>query len=171
MKYLTFLLLLALSTPLIYSQEFSREFGNISKSEIELSQYSSDKSVESVVLYDIGKSYDIEAYTYNYENGQLNKTKLNTSNCHNEKINEYWVVKKFAMPNVKAGSIVEYKYKINSEYKFNLKDWEFQWKIPVVYSEYQVNMIPFYEYSYLLQGANKFDSQTTGTGSVFRRFV
>lgn len=106
----------------------------------------------------------------NYENGQLNKTKLNTSNCHNEKINEYWVVKKFAMPNVKEGSIVEYKYKINSEYKFNLKDWEFQWKIPVVYSEYQVNMIPFYEYSYLLQGANKFDSQTTGTGSDFRRF-
>lgn len=62
MKYLTFLLLLALSTPLIYSQEFSREFGNISKSEIELSQYSSDKSAEAVVLYDIGKSYFVRRY-------------------------------------------------------------------------------------------------------------
>jgi len=217
MKYLTFLLVLTLGFPaILMSQEFSREFGNIGKAEINLSQCSSDESAEAVVLFDIGKSYfvrrndsydvvferttrikifseaglewaeieiplyqedniyektyDIEAYTYNYENGILHKTKLNTSNCHTEKINEYWVVKKFAMPNVKEGSIIEYKYKVNSEYKFNLKDWEFQWRIPVLYSEYQVNMIPFYEYTYLLQGANKFDSQTTSKGSGPRQF-
>jgi len=105
--------------------------------------------------------YDIEGCTYNFEDGRLNKTGLNPSNCHDEKINEYWNVKKFAMPNVKEGSIIEYKYKIRSQYTFNLRDWEFQWKIPTVYSEYEVKMIPFYEYSWLLQGANGFDSQTS----------
>lgn len=103
--------------------------------------------------------YDIEAYSYNYENGRINKTPFIVSNTYDEKVNNYWNIKKFAIPNVKEGTIIEYKYKINSQYKFNLRDWEFQWKIPVVYSEYELKMIPFYEYSLLLQGANRFDSQ------------
>lgn len=107
------------------------------------------------------KVYDIEAYSYNYENALINKTPFNVANTFDEKINNYWNVKKFAIPNVKEGTIIEYKYKINSQYKFNLRDWDFQWRIPIVYSEYEVKMIPFYEYSWLLQGANKFDSQTS----------
>lgn len=100
---------------------------------------------------------NIEAASYNFENGLLNKTAFNISNAFDEKLNNYWTVKKFAIPNVKPGSIIEYKYKIKSQYKFNLRDWEFQWKIPVIYSEYEVRMIPFYEYSWLLQGTDKFD--------------
>lgn len=107
------------------------------------------------------KVYDIEAYSYNYENGIINKTPFNPSNTFDEKISNSWIMKKFAIPNVKEGTIIEYKYKIKSQYLFNLRDWNFQWKIPVVYSEYEVKMIPFYEYSWLLQGANKFDSQTS----------
>jgi transglutaminase-like putative cysteine protease len=101
--------------------------------------------------------HDIEAYTYNFENGQLSKTKLNTTEAFDEKVTDYYKVKKFALPDVKEGSIIEYKYKVSSPYKFNLQDWNFQWKIPVTYSEYEVKMIPFYEYTYLLQGASKFD--------------
>jgi len=104
---------------------------------------------------------DLEGNTYNFEEGQLRKTSLNISNCHNEKLNDSWLLKKFAMPDVKEGSILEYKYKIRSQYIFNLRDWEFQWKIPVIFSEYEVRMIPFYEYTFLLQGASKFDSQTS----------
>ena len=107
------------------------------------------------------KIYDLEAYTYNLEDGHIIKTALDVSNTYDEKTNDYWNVKKFALPNVKEGSIIEYRYKINSQYKFNLRDWEFQWKIPVVYSEYEVKMIPFYEYTYLLQGRTNFDSYTS----------
>jgi hypothetical protein len=46
---------------------------------------------------------------------------------------------------------------VKSPYLFNLRNWEFQNKIPVIYSEYTTRMIPFYEYSYLLQGASKFN--------------
>ena len=103
----------------------------------------------------------IEASTYNFQNGKLSKSNLDYANCHVEKINESWNQTKFAMPNVKPGSVIEYKYKIRSDYVFNLRDWEFQWKIPVLSSKYIVKMIPFYQYSWLLQKASKFDSQTS----------
>jgi transglutaminase-like putative cysteine protease len=105
--------------------------------------------------------YDLEATTYNPENGAFRMTSLNVATCHDEKVNEYWSIKKFAIPDVKPGSIIEFRYKISSQYKFNLRDWEFQSRIPIVYSEYEVKMIPFYEYVFLLQGAKKFDSQTS----------
>lgn len=107
------------------------------------------------------KVYKIEAYTYNIDGETFRKTALNTESCHDEKFNEYWNIKKFALPDVKAGSIIEYRYKIRSQYLFNLRDWEFQSRIPTIYSEYEVKMNPFYEYVWYLQGANKFDSMTS----------
>lgn len=121
--------------------------------EIEIPYYHEGQIFEEV--------YDIEATTYNPVNGVFNKTSFNTASCHDEKVNEYWTIKKFALPDVKAGSIIEYRYKIRSDYKFNLRDWKFQSKIPIVYSEFEVSMIPFYEYVFLLQGGAKFDSQTS----------
>jgi hypothetical protein len=119
----------------------------------------------SIPFYREGGIYEkvseIEAFTYNFEGGNLKKSALDLKDCHDEKINEYWYQKKFAMPAVKEGSIIEYRYKIYSQYLFNLRDWEFQWKIPVVYSQYIVKMVPFFEYSWLLQGASKFDTQKT----------
>jgi hypothetical protein len=121
--------------------------------EVEIPYYHESQLFEEV--------YDIEATTYNPVNGVFNKTSFNAANCHDEKVNEYWTIKKFALPDVKAGSIIEYRYKIRSDYKFNLRDWKFQSKIPTVYSEFEVSMIPFYEYVFLLQGGAKFDSQTS----------
>ncbi len=104
---------------------------------------------------------NVEGNTYNFENGQLKITKLDPTQSQVEKLNENWNYKKFAMPDVKVGSIIEYKYKVNSQYVFNLRDWEFQWNIPCIYSEYETRMIPFYAYTWLLQGASKFSDQST----------
>jgi transglutaminase-like putative cysteine protease len=218
MKHIFFILILVLSFQgITNAQEYSREFGILSKTEADLGSYSPDKSAEAVVLFDIGKSYferseegfvvifekatrikifsesglkwaeieipyyqeggifeqvyDIEAYTHNPIGGAFNTIKFNPANCHDEKLNESWNLRKFALPNVTSGSIIEYRYKIRSQYKFNLRDWEFQSKIPTIYSEYVVRMIPFYEYAYSLQGADKFDSMTSheysGLGGTF----
>ena len=106
------------------------------------------------------KVFDIEGTTYNWDEG-LKKTELDKTAFFDETINQYWMEKKFAMPNVKAGSIIEYRYKISSQYLFNFRDWEFQNSIPTIYSAYQTKMIPFYEYSFLLQGSNKLDIQNS----------
>jgi len=117
--------------------------------EVEIPFYHDDNIYEKVL--------DIEGYSYNFENGKLNKSTFYASNAFDDKKNEFWDIKKYAIPNVKVGSIIEFTYKINSQYTFNFRDWEFQWKIPVVYSEYETKMIPFYEYTFILQGASEFD--------------
>ncbi len=127
--------------------------GGLKWSNVEIPYYREGNIFEEV--------YDIKAFTYNIENGMIVKTPLDLSNCQVEKVNEYWNLKKFAMPAVKEGSVIEYQYKIRSQRIFNLRDWEFQWKIPVIYSKYNVKMIPFYQYTWILQGANKFDSHTS----------
>ncbi|NJK93513.1 MAG: DUF3857 domain-containing protein [Bacteroidales bacterium] len=100
---------------------------------------------------------DIEATAYNIENGVIAKSQIEPKAIYDEKVNDYWRVKKFAVPNVKEGTVIEFKYTVRSPYLFNLRDWNFQTSIPVVYSEYTTHMIPFYEYTYILQGKSKFD--------------
>jgi len=113
---------------------------------------------------------DLEAFTYNFENGALTRTPLDVTNSHDEKLNEFWKIRKFAMPNVKEGSIIEYRYKIRSQYLFNLRSWEFQSKIPVIFSKYTAKIIPFYAYTFLLEGATKFDFQKSYEDTDDRQF-
>jgi len=98
----------------------------------------------------------LEGNTYNFENGQVRCSPLDTKNTYVEKVNKNWSNKKFAMPDVKEGSVIEVRYTIRTPYFFNFRSWDFQTKIPVIYSEYTTKMIPLYTYTYILQGANKF---------------
>lgn len=124
--------------------------GGIGYANVEIPFYREDDIYEKV--------NNISAKTYEMTDGHItNITELNLSACYNEKTSENWYVKKFALPNVKPGCIIEYTYSINSQYYFNLRDWEFQWRIPVLYSEYETRMIPFYEYTYILQGRSQLD--------------
>jgi len=107
------------------------------------------------------KVIDIEATTYNLSDGRVEKIQMDRKEVFDEKINDYWVLTKFALPNVRAGSVIEFKYRVKSNYLFNLQDWEFQDRIPTVYSEYTVHMVPFYNYVYIMQGASKFDVQNS----------
>jgi len=52
-----------------------------------------------------------------------------------------------AFPEVKVGSVIEFKYKMERRTDQNLKDWFFQGKIPVRYSEYQINIPQLYHFS------------------------
>jgi len=119
--------------------------------EIEILVYAEDGRKEKIS--------SLKGVTYNLVNGKMVKTELNTDQVYDEKLNQYWDLKKFAMPNVKPGSIIEYTYLSTSKSFYNFKDWEFQWEIPVVHSEYQVKLTPFYTYKWILQGANKFYSK------------
>ncbi|HLO58061.1 MAG TPA: transglutaminase domain-containing protein [Bacteroidales bacterium] len=117
------------------------------------------------------KVFDIEGYTFNFGATGLQKTGLSNKSVYDEKVNDHWMVKKFEMPDVKEGSVIEYKYKVISPYFTNLRDWEFQRGIPTVYSEYTVGMIPFYEYCYIFQGAKKFDVFTVAPTVMKRNYA
>lgn len=101
---------------------------------------------------------EISGITYNYDGQSLEKTEFETKgNVFDEKINDRWIMKKFTLPNVKVGSIIEVKYTISSPFFFNMREWNFQKRIPVVYSSLKYRAIPYYEYIYTVTNINKFD--------------
>ncbi|CAM4336424.1 DUF3857 domain-containing protein [Flavobacterium terrigena] len=94
-----------------------------------------------------------KAITYNLVNGKIEKTKLNSDGEFKENVNKFWVSKKITMPNVKEGSIIEYKYTIKSPYFSNLQDWKFQQTIPVDYSVYETIIPEYYNYNFYNRGS------------------
>ncbi|MEM6807154.1 MAG: DUF3857 domain-containing protein, partial [Bacteroidota bacterium] len=113
----------------------------------------------------------IQAIVYNEVDGELQKSMLAHDQVFEEKVNENWKQIKFALPNARVGSIIEYQYKVNSPFMYNLPKWKFQDRIPTLYSKYTVNMIPFYEYAFIAQGLEKFDFQDKEVSRQSRKFA
>lgn len=111
--------------------------------------YTGDEGSEKII--------EIVGNTYNFENGTIRTTAFNPKESYTKKLNEHWDLKTFAIPDVSEGSVFEVKYEIRSPYIFNLRDWEFQCEIPVYYSEYTAEINPHFDYTYFVQGVNKFD--------------
>lgn len=127
----------------------------ISYGNIEIPFYSSDMGPEEVL--------DIEATVYNMDNGSLVKSDLDKKKIFEEKIDNDYYLKKFALPDVREGSVIEYKYKIKTPYFFNMRRWYFQEKIPIIHSRLNYRAIPYYEYTYIVRGTNNFDEFETHT--------
>ncbi|MDI3319560.1 DUF3857 domain-containing protein [Pinibacter soli] len=113
---------------------------------------------------------NLKAYTYNLEGGKVVETKLETNQVFKEKASKNWVVKKFTMPAVKEGSIIEVSYTVNSDFLTNLQPWEFQGKYPVLWSEYETSIPEFFKYVFLSQGYKNYDikknDQTQNTFNI-----
>ncbi len=95
----------------------------------------------------------LKAVTYNLENGKVVETKLDVkSSVFKDKIDKNAVARKFTFPNIKEGSIIEYEYKIQSDFIGRLRPWEFQGTYPRLWSEYNVTIPEFFNYVTLTQG-------------------
>ncbi len=64
---------------------------------------------------------------------------------------------RFAFPNVKIGSILEYSYTISSPYFYNFNGWSFQSHLPKLYSEFNAKIPGNYQYNRSLSGYLKLD--------------
>lgn len=87
-----------------------------------------------------------DCITYNLENGKIVKTKLSSEGNFKTSINKYWKESAIAMPNVKVGSIVEFKYVLKSENIVEFPSFNFQKDIFVNYSEYITQIPGFFVY-------------------------
>jgi len=84
----------------------------------------------------------IVAETINFNNGKIEHTKLDSTliyNVHTDKEKDAIV---FTMPNVKAGSIIEYAYVWQRSSSRNFPDWDFQCDLPTRYSEVNILLNP-----------------------------
>jgi hypothetical protein len=98
------------------------------------------------------KITNVKGITYNLENGKVIKTKFDKKDIKIESTSKNWKTVKFAMPNVKAGSVVEVEYSVRSHYYFNLPVLRFQHTIPTLYSEYDVAIPEYLIYSQVESG-------------------
>ncbi|MFL9843016.1 DUF3857 domain-containing protein [Flavobacterium rhizosphaerae] len=88
-----------------------------------------------------------KAVTYNLVDGKIEKTKLKSDGEFTEEVNKYWKAKKIMMPDVKEGSIIEYKYVVRSPFISTFPDWQFQESIPVNHSEYTTKIPEYFIYN------------------------
>jgi hypothetical protein len=93
-----------------------------------------------------------DAITYNLINGKIEKVKLKSDGEFDEKVNKYWGRKKITMPNIKVGSVVEFKYRIRSSRFSELTEWSFQSSIPVNYSEFKTSIPEYFVYNPNIKG-------------------
>jgi Domain of Unknown Function with PDB structure (DUF3857) len=110
--------------------------------------------------------YDLKGVTYNLENGQIVKDKLEKESIFTDKADDNHTVKRFAFSKVKEGSIIEYSYKIRSDFYYNFRDWTFQSAIPVAWSEFSVAVPEYFTYRQIQQGYERMIINEAKNGQV-----
>ena len=121
-----------------------------------------DEATVKVPIY-IGTTFseeekfdDFDATTYNIEAGKIVETKLDKNSVFKEKYNRTRSLRKFTFPNIKEGSIIEYKYTVKSPFYSRLRSWVFQGNYPVLWSQYHVIIPPMFSYFPMAQGFVKY---------------
>ena len=96
-----------------------------------------NKATVQIPFYKSSRVKSIEAITYNLtDDGEIEKTLLEEKDIFKEKYNKSFNIKSFSMPNVKVGSVIEYRYTY-SRNSYGIYDWDFQSDIPKVKSTYK----------------------------------
>lgn len=72
--------------------------------------------------------------------GKYVRTKVKRKNITDEKINGTQNKISIQFSDVKVGSIIEYRYKIDRKNSNNLSSWNFQSELPTIYSEYKAKI-------------------------------
>jgi hypothetical protein len=93
-----------------------------------------------------------EAYSYNLEQNKVVKTKLNNEGSFKEQINKNWKKATITFPDVKEGTVIEFKYIHKSENIFKFPDIELQYDIPVNSFVYKTQIPEVYIYKSILKG-------------------
>ncbi|MGF2411987.1 DUF3857 domain-containing protein [Ferruginibacter sp.] len=93
----------------------------------------------------------LEAVVINTDaSGAVSTEKLSKKSFFKKDINERIGAITFAFPNVKVGSIIEYKYRSFMKHYGGLDDWYFQKELPVIKSKYTLTILPNREFSYVI---------------------
>ena len=88
----------------------------------------------------------IRVFTKN-EKGKVVKRTVDTGSFVTERVNDSYVVMHVVVPDVEAGSIIEYQYNITSTRPTYLYDWVFQESIPTVRSKCDIEIPAFLQFN------------------------
>ncbi len=125
-----------------------------------------------ISLYDSGRSLretltNLKAYTYNHENGKTVATKVERDEKFASKEDKKYTITKFAFPNVKNGSVVEYSYTIYTPYVGSMPRILIEDEVPVKYVEYVFDTAKPLGYSINYKGSLAPTFRDTGLKTLY----
>jgi len=111
---------------------------------------------------------ELEAETITLNNGKIEYTKLDPKLVYQEHIDPTKDEVVFSMPNVKAGSVIEYRYVLERQFSHNFPTWDFQSDLPTRYSQLNVFINPMLTFSVYTRKNQPFVQDTAnGFGHVW----
>ncbi|MBB6128843.1 DUF3857 domain-containing protein [Mucilaginibacter lappiensis] len=115
---------------------------------IEIPVHNGDNVTEEVT--------DISGTTYyKDDNGLMQKLDLDPKKIFKVKDYKYQSTIKFALPGLRPGCVIEFRYRLTSPFWDNFRKWEFQDDIPKIYSQYEVHIPGFWTFNASLRGPYK----------------
>lgn len=108
---------------------------------IDITYYQKDDMTNADELTDL----KIRVFTKN-DKGKVEKRNVNTSAFVKERVDANYTVLHVEVPDVEAGSIIEYQYNITSPRPAFLYDWVFQESIPTVRSKCDIEIPAFLQF-------------------------
>ncbi|KAB7733093.1 DUF3857 domain-containing protein [Rudanella paleaurantiibacter] len=96
----------------------------------------------------------IDGYTHNLNGQNVTTDKLTRAGMVSERVSDQVTLEKFTLPNVREGSIIEYRYVLQTPFSVahNPRTWAFQEEIPVRWSEYNITIPNYFYYKIIMGG-------------------
>ncbi|CAM1351768.1 DUF3857 domain-containing protein [Tenacibaculum halocynthiae] len=108
----------------------------------------------------------LKAYTFNIQEGKVEKRKVSSKNIFDEKLNKYRSQKKITFPEIKIGSVIELKYKYVSPF-WDIETLNFQYGIPVNKLDYKVETPEYFYFTTKPKGYYHVPfKESTGNSSI-----
>jgi hypothetical protein len=89
----------------------------------------------------------LQGEIFNLVNGKVEITKLDKKQIFIENIDKSRMAMVFSFPNVKPGSVIEYKYRQTINSLSDIPEWDFQEDIPIKYSELTTSIPEWFEFT------------------------
>ena len=94
----------------------------------------------------------LKAASYNLEDGATVQNLVDKKSIYYENTSRYRNTLRFSIPNVRPGTVIEYKYTLESPDYFSLYTFKFQEEIPVRRCNYRVEFPGYFEYKFVTGG-------------------
>lgn len=103
---------------------------------------------------DIEHIGSIKAQSINLVNGEYVSTPIDNKDIYTVDLNSLYKSVRFAIPNVKVGTIIEYQYILSSKPTYKIKAWDFQHEFPTLESTLKIKNTFSSGYGKLFVGKN-----------------
>lgn len=111
------------------------------------------KATVKIRIFGDEKIKDIRAVTYNLAaDGSIQTDEFQEKDVFTKDLGNEWKEVSFTLPNVKEGSVIEYRYSLHSPYYDGLDDWVFQSDIPKKESRYEAAILANWKYNVRIKG-------------------